>query len=202
MPGPAKIGSQQPLQAMKTKNAVCGNPSVLKKNVAASLNIATSFTAFLLLLTVLVTSAHAQRGVGDSTGLASRPVKPPIFTVIGKLVEIKTGPCEATTGRSLSGTHLILATSAKDVLNIHLGPAAAVADVVAKLSMGQEIGVRGFRTEKMRANQYVAQSLTFNQTTVELRDANLRPVWSRGSAGSVGPAVVQRGGGRRWRGGR
>lgn len=186
---------------MKPKNTVLGNLTAFKQGRASERNIAT-LSALLLCFGILVTSAYAQRGVGDSTGLASQPVKPPIITLNGKLVEIKTGACEATTGRSLIGTHLILATSAKEVLNIHLGPAAAVADVVAKLSVGQEIRVQAFRTEKMKENQYVAQSLTFNQTTVELRDANLRPVWARGSAGSLGPAAGQRGGGRGWRGGR
>lgn len=157
--------------------------------------------------------AHAQRGMGDPSGVARQPVKPEVVSLSGKLVEVKTGPCESTTGRSPIGTHLILETADKSQLNIHLGPAAAVADTVAKLLVGQEIAVKAFRTEKMKENHYVAQSLTFGKTTIELRDAGLRPVWAQGNADPGGAAAGQRGlgrghglgwgrGGQGWRGGR
>lgn len=155
----------------------------------------------------LVSAALAQKGVGDLSGVASQPVKPAIVSLAGRLVEIKTGPCESTTGRSLVGTHVILETREKVRLNIHLGPAEAVADTVAKLSVGQAIAVKAFRTEKMKEHHYVAQTLTFGQTTVELRDAGLRPVWAESNVGqpkmAAGQVGVGRGGGAGWgRGGR
>jgi hypothetical protein len=167
----------------------------------------------IVLFGVTTPMAHAQRGIGDPTGVARQPVKPEVVSLSGKLVEVKTGPCEATTGRSPTGTHLILETADEEQLNVHLGPAAAVADTVAKLSVGQEIGIRAFRSEKMKENHYVAQSLTFGKTTVELRDAGLRPVWAQGNADlrgtPAGQAGVGRGrgpgwgrGGQGWRGGR
>jgi len=140
--------------------------------------------------------AHAQRGVGDPTGVAPQPVKPEIVSLSGKLVEVKTGPCESTTGRSLTGTHVILETAEKEQLNVHLGPAEAVADTVAKLSVGQEIAVKAFRTEKMKEKHYVAQSLTLGKTTIELRDAGLQPVWAGGKVGPRGAAAGQAGLGR------
>jgi hypothetical protein len=163
-------------------------------------NLAALGSVTIVLLGLAVPMAHAQRGVGDPSGVASQPVKPEVVSLSGTLVEIKTAPCESTTGRSPVGTHLILETAQKEQLNIHLGPADAVADTVAKLSAGQAIAVKVFRTEKMKANHYVAQSLTFGETTVTLRDAGLRPVWAGGNSGprrpGRGPAWGR--GDRRW----
>ena len=138
----------------------------------------------------LVTNARAQKGMGESSGVARQAVKPEIVSLSGKLVEIKTGPCEKTTGRSPIGTHVLLETTKGEKLNIHLGPAAAVAGTIAKLSTGQTVTVKAFRTDKMPEKHYTAQSLTFGKTTVELRDAGLRPVWARGGAVSDGSGAV------------
>ena len=176
-------------------------------------NAAILTAAAIVLFGVAASMAQAQRGIGDPTGVARQPVKPEIVSLSGKLVEVKTGPCEATTGRSPIGTHLILETANKKQLNVHLGPATAVADTVAKLSVGQEISAKAFRTEKMKENHYVAQSLAFGKSTVELRDADLRPVWAQGSAdprrAAAGQPSFGRGrgagwgrGGQGWRGGR
>lgn len=146
-------------------------------------NFATLLVVTAVLLTVAAPRAHAQKGVGDPTGVARQPVKPEIVSLSGTLVEVKTGPCEATTGRAINGTHLILKTDQKEKLNVHLGPAAVMADTVAKLSDGQQIAVKAFRTEKMKDNHYVALSLTFGETTVDLRDEGFRPAWAGGSAG-------------------
>ena len=144
----------------------------------------------------LASTALAQKGVGDLSGVAGQPIKPGIVSLSGKIIEVKTGPCESTTGRSLVGTHVILETAEKELLNVHLGPAAAVADTVARLSVGQPLAVRAFRTEKMKEKHYVAQSLTFGKTTVELRDAGLRPVWAGGNVGPQRTAAGQAGHGR------
>ena len=141
-------------------------------------------------------TAYAQKGVGDRTGVARQSVRPEIVTLSGKLVEIDTGPCEMTTGPSTIGTHVILKTKGGK-LNVHLGPAAAVADTVKQLPVGQQVTVAAFRTEKMKANHYVARSLTFGKTTVELRDQTLRPVWAAGRGGGRGMGAGQGQGGQR-----
>ncbi len=143
-----------------------------------------------------VSPVFAQKGVGDPSGVARNAAKPEIVSFSGNLVEVKTGPCELTTGRSPIGTHVILETAKKEHLNIHLGPAAAVADTVAKLSVGQQLAVKAFRTEKMKERHFVAQSLTFGETTVALRDANLQPVWAGGNVGPRGAGAGQAGFGR------
>ena len=160
----------------------------------------------------LVGAAYAQKGVGDATGVARQAVKPEITSLSGKLLEIKTGPCEAATGRSPIGTHIILETAKKQKVNVHLGPAEAVAEIVAKLTVDQEITVKVFRTDKLKDHHYIAVSLSFDKTTVELRDDTLRPVWAQGGGAGRGLGVAQGGsqgrglgwgrGGMRWHGGR
>ena len=158
----------------------------------------TSVVTLILVFGLLTPDVRAQRGVGEPSGVARQAVKPEVVTFSGKLVEIKTGPCEKTTGRSPLGTHLILETADGKKLNIHLGPATAVADLVAKLSVGQSLTVKAFRTEKLPDGQFVAQTVTFGDNTIELRDQGLRPVWAQGNAdaGSAGTAVVPGRGGR------
>jgi len=125
-----------------------------------------------------VTKASAQRGVGEPSGVARQAIKPDIVSLSGRLVEIKTGPCEKTTGRSPIGTHIVLETTKGETLNIHLGPEAAVADTVAQLTVGETVAVKAFRTDKMPEKHYTAQSLTFGKTTMVFRDVGLRPVWA------------------------
>lgn len=134
----------------------------------------------------LVGMACAQKGTGDATGVARQAVKPEVTSLSGKLLEIKSGPCEKTTGRSPVGTHIILETAKKEKLNVHLGPATAVAEAIEKLTVGQEIAVKAFRTDKHKAQHYVAVSLSFDKTTIELRDDTLRPVWAQGGRGGQG----------------
>ncbi len=148
-----------------------------------------------VIFVVMATTALAQRGMGDTSGVVRQGLQPQIVTFAGTLVEVKTGPCEATTGRSPIGTHLILATADGRTLNVHLGPAVVVAPTVAKLVAGQPISVRGFRTDKMPENHFVAQSLTFGETTVALRNENLQPVWAQGPARGRGRGAARDPGG-------
>lgn len=131
----------------------------------------------------LLSVASAQRGVGDTQGVAQQPTKPKVVSLSGKVLEVKTESCQTTTGRSPLGTHLIMETSKGKKLNIHLGPVNAVGSVAKELSEGQKVKVKAFRTKKMKKGQYVARKLTFGSRTVELRDETLRPAW----AGRGGP---------------
>ncbi len=151
--------------------------------------------ACLLLATQMT---FAQKGTGAPTGVARQPVKPAIVSFSGTLLEIKTGLCQATTGRNPVGTHLVMEDTDKKQLNIHLGPAWAVAKTVDNLSIGEPITAKAFRTEKMKENHYVAQSLSFGKTTVTLRDETLRPRWA-GSNFRQYPAFTVQGTGRGWR---
>jgi hypothetical protein len=133
----------------------------------------------------LAAKALAQKGMGDRTGVARQLVKPAIVTISGKVVEIRTGPCEKTTGRSPIGTHILLKSPSGEQFNLHLGPQAAVANIVARLIVGEQVTAKAFRTEKMPQSHYTAQSLTVGETTEVLRDAGLRPVWAGPQRGAI-----------------
>ena len=141
-------------------------------------NAVTLAVAAIALLSVAAQTAYAQKGAADATSAGRQPVKPEIVSLSGKIVEVKTGSCEFATGQELSGEQVILETAEKQQLNVHLGPKEAVADVVTKLSAGEQLAVKAFQTEKMKEKHYVAQSLILGKTVVNLRDAYFRPVWS------------------------
>ena len=140
----------------------------------------------LLLGLLFAMPAAAQKGMGEPTGVARQAVKPPIETMSGTIKDIKTGPCERTTGRSLEGVHLIVQAENGKTINLHLGPAAALEDVLDQLSAGQQITFEAFRTDAMPQDAYVAKSLKAGDTTFELRDDTLRPNWAIAARGGRG----------------
>jgi hypothetical protein len=129
----------------------------------------------------------AQKGIGDSEGVARQTTKPKLITLEARVLEVKTGPCETATGKSPVGTHVFI-RSGKKKLNVHLGPADAMESVAKELSRGKEVKVEAFRTKAMDKGHYVARSITFDGRKVQLRDETLRPVWA-------GPGGGWRGGG-------
>lgn len=135
---------------------------------------------------ILAPQAHAQRGMGEQSGVARQAVKPEVVSFSGKVLEVKIEPCKMTTGRAYLGTHFILQTPEGGALNIHLGPPVAVDFATKELSVDAKVTVKAFRTTKMPENHYTAQSLVLDNTTIQLRDESLRPVWAGG--GKVVPA--------------
>jgi hypothetical protein len=117
--------------------------------------------------------------MGEPGGMSQRAIQPEITTLAGKILEIRTGPCEHTTGKSLSGTHLIVKENGKK-LNIHLGPEEAVGHVIDQLAIGSWVTFDIFHTERMPENAYIAKSLTFDDEIIRLRDDNLRHSWTSG----------------------
>lgn len=139
-----------------------------------------SLAVVALLAGVLTPLAYAQRGVGDSAGVAQQSTKPELVTLSGEVVAVETKPCEKTTGHGVVGAHILLKTEKGDTLNVHLGWADAVEEIAKQVTVGKKLTVTAFRTDKMPEGQYVAQSVTFDGKTVQLRDENLRPVWAGG----------------------
>ncbi|MEX2091181.1 MAG: hypothetical protein WD971_00815 [Pirellulales bacterium] len=144
---------------------------------------------------IAVDTATAQRGTGEQQGVARQAVKPEVQTIFGTLQEIKTDPCEQTTGRSPIGTHLIL-QGENTTYNLHLGPASEVGDVVGMVRVGDTIEATAFRTKRLPENQYVAVTVKQGDQTITLRDDSLRPRWA-GSGGRGGGQATRRGDGGR-----
>jgi len=139
--------------------------------------------ATALIALIWATVALGQRGMGDSRGVAQQRLKPSLVRISGRLEEIKTHPCESTTGEAELGTHLILKDKYGKELNIHLGPAPELSEVVKQLTVGKSLDLLGFRTDKMPSNHYAATTLILANRTIQLRDSNLRPYWSRSRLG-------------------
>jgi hypothetical protein len=142
--------------------------------------------AALLSVLLFAVPAAAQKGMGEPTGVAREAVKPPIETLSGTIKDIKIGPCERTTGRSLEGAHLIVQAEDGKTINLHLGPTAALEDVLDQLSVGQHVTSEAFRTDVMPQDAYVAKSVKAGDTTFDLRDDNLRPNWAIAARGGRG----------------
>lgn len=135
------------------------------------------------LLILSVATADAQRGRGNFIGMGQELVKPDIVELSGELVEIKTGPCEQTTGHALIGTHLFIRENTDGpLMNIHLGDANAVDKTVAGLVIGHQVNIQAFRTDLLDNNHYIAMELESDGRSVVLRTSDFRPVW----AGSYG----------------
>ncbi len=142
-----------------------------------------------LVVLIWAAAAPGQRGMGDSKGVTQQRLKPRLVRISGKLQEIKTHPCENTTGKAELGTHLILRDKHGQELNIHLGPAPELSETVKRFTVGRKLDLLGFRTDKMPPNQYVAQTLILGSDIIQLRDSDLRPYWagSRFSQGTLSP---------------
>lgn len=130
-------------------------------------------------------TAFAQKGTGDPTGMARRADRPAIVSMSGAVKDTKIGPCKLTTGRSAEGAHLIVQAQDKTV-NLHLGPSAAVGDVLKAAPVGQQISFDAFRTDRMPPDAFIAKSVKAGDQTFVLRDDNLRPKWALGRGGGRG----------------
>lgn len=129
-----------------------------------------------LIVLTCVAPAPGQLGMGDNKGIAQQKLKPRLVRISGKLQEIKTHPCENTTGKAELGTHLILKDKHGRELNIHLGPTSS--DTIKWLTNGTMVDLFGFLTKKMSPNHYVAKTLILPNHVIPLRDSDLRPYWS------------------------
>ena len=142
------------------------------------------FTSTLFLL-IWSFAAQAQRGMGDSEGVVRQIMRPCLVRISGKLQEVKTHPCENTTGKADLGVHLILKDKQGRELNVHLGPAPALSKTVKQLTVGRKLDLLVFRTDKMSPNQYVAQTLILGSRIIQLRDSDLHPYWAGSGFGQV-----------------
>ena len=146
----------------------------------------TLLTSGALLWGVAATCAFAQKGTGEPAGVARQGLKPKVVSLSGEVLAVETGPCEKTTGRADHGSHLLLRTPNGKTLNVHLGPTAAVNDMIKRLPVGKKVTVGAFHTARMPSGHYVAQSLVVDGITIRLRDQQLRPLWA--GAGGVSRA--------------
>ncbi len=146
------------------------------------MRLAPTTSILLATLTIIAGTAGvapAQRGRGEAQGVARKGLKAELVPLSGKVLAVKKGPCEMTTGRATMGTHVVLETGEGTEWNIHLGPAEAVEELADLLARGTRITVRGFQADKLPEKHYVAQVVTIGERSFRLRDEKLRPVWGQ-----------------------
>ncbi len=136
--------------------------------------------SLLVLFIIFSTVCPAQRGVGNKEGIVRAGVNVEPVELSGNITDFKVGECKLTTGRSLSGTHVIIKTSNGKSLNVHLGPTRAINSLVGELQKGKEIKFDAFRTNELPEDQYIAREIIYEDETYTLRDENYKPAWSGG----------------------
>jgi hypothetical protein len=133
---------------------------------------------FVALSGLIAAPALAQKGTGERAGMAASGERPAVTALQGVVAEVKEGPCEQTTGRSLTGTHLIVETESGPV-NLHLGPTPELQALRGSVDVGTEIRADAFQTDRLPPDAYVAVAVTAGDETFRLRDAEtLRPQWA------------------------
>lgn len=138
--------------------------------------------------------AQAQKGTGDSVGVAPSNALPTVVRTSGTVRRIDVAPCESTTGRAPMGVHLTVDTPDGPV-NLHLGPVAAVDHVLDQLAEGQSITFDAFRTDALPPDARIAKTLQLDGKTIVLRDDRLRPAWAYGPGRETGSRPAR---GRCW----
>ncbi|SDE57526.1 hypothetical protein [Rhodospira trueperi] len=157
--------------------------------------------AALLMVVAVPSSVQAQKGLGDTQGVARQGLALPVIDLSGVVGEVVTERCAMTTGRAAIGAHITLQTPDNTTLNVHLGPVAALPDLLDTLRPGESVAVTAFRTEAMPADAYVARTVTVGDMHYALRDDTLRPNWQIGATGRGGQGMNQGGGRGPGRGG-
>jgi len=149
-----------------------------------------ALAAFSVALLLAVPSS-AQRGMGDSEGVARQGTEAMFKDLNGVVVTVEEGQCATTTGRATMGAHVILRTRDQKRLNLHLGPVDAVQDLLDRLTPGTQISAGTFWTDNMPSESYVARTVTIGSDVFELRDQALRPLWRIGAGGGARQGMGQ-----------
>jgi len=120
----------------------------------------------------------AQRGTGEEEGVSRQQTPVVRHTVTGQVIDVKIARCELSTGTSDTGMHYFLKTEEDLILNLHLGPDHAVKALGLPVDPGFPLTATVFRTENHREHHWVVISATLGDSTIRLREENLRPVWA------------------------
>lgn len=131
----------------------------------------------LIFLTMYLAAiaGFSQKGTGEAKGISRQGLNPELLKMEGTIEKIEYGPCKYTTGRSVSGTHLMVKTQEK-LVNIHLGPTTEVSELLSATE-GDPITMIVFRTDRLPQDDFIAKEVTVNGETSVLRDESLKPVW-------------------------
>jgi hypothetical protein len=93
-------------------------------------------------------------------------------------VETVAGPGRES--RDMGGLHLTLKTAAESIeVEVHLGPAAFLAEKKMTVAKGDTIEILGSRITMNDRVVLIAREIKKGEDTVTLRDGSGRPLWAR-----------------------
>ena len=101
-----------------------------------------------------------------------------ITSLEGTIEMLEVKPSKNKEGKFATGTHMIIYTTDKQLLNIHLGPTDKVADLIADADIGEDIRIVAFQKNELPKDHYVAVELFLDGRKRILRDESLHPFWS------------------------
>ncbi|MGH8094540.1 MAG: DNA-binding protein [Chthoniobacterales bacterium] len=128
----------------------------------------------------LVTIVAALAGLITSSVVAQRNYDPKtVETVQGKVLSVEKTSPPAQHGH---GVHLMLQT-AKETIEVHLGPAGFVEKQAMKIAANDTITVTGSRIMMNGKPAIVAAQIKKGDEVLKLRDENGVPAWSGGRRG-------------------
>ena len=132
--------------------------------------------ALFAILSFMAIAGYSQKGTGEDKGVSREQINPELLRMEGTVEKIELAPCEDTTGKSVSETHLMVRTN-EDLINVHLGPTAEVSKLISTKE-GDQITMALFQTDKLFKDDYIAKAVIVNGEIVMLRDDDLKPVWA------------------------
>jgi len=133
-----------------------------------------------MIMVIVTSSGFAQKGTGNSSGVAKNYSSSIVTELSGELKKIVNEPCKKTTGRYSYGTHLFIETlnTRKRTLNIHVGPTEEIKRITENLKTGQQIEMMVFKTDDLPENQFIVKSLKVKGKLYTLRNEDLKPFWA------------------------
>jgi DNA helicase TIP49 (TBP-interacting protein) len=122
--------------------------------------------------------AAAQRGMNRNTPQYDPKTE---VTIRGNVEEVQKRMMHTPPGRGamaeMGGTHLKLGTE-KGTMDVHLGPAAYLADKKFTVNKGDVVEIRGSLVKIGGNEALIAREVTKGSEKLVLRDANGIPLWS------------------------
>jgi hypothetical protein len=123
----------------------------------------------------------AQKGTGESTGIARQGLKPNVLRFEGRIIKIKTGPCEKRNKTPQAiGSHLIVQTTGKQMLNLHVGPEQRIQMTLNELPKDKTLIFTAFKTDRLSQDAYILKTVELGKQVWVFRNNDLTPAWSRG----------------------
>jgi hypothetical protein len=146
---------------------------------AVTLVFVTAFAAAVIAVAPAGAQHHSGMGCDHSVSHHFSMYDPASETTVrGPVTQVKNVNPMAC-GQGMGGTHVLVNTG-NDVVEVHLGPAAFLAQRHIEVAVGDIAEVVGSKVRFTNAEAVVAREIRIGETTWTLRDTAGRPLWMGG----------------------